>query len=69
MSSCKMTRSHFQFHAELLSHVYMSTDMTMELLEEIVKLFCMDYHRTNHNFDEYRFKAAVMKLCELEEVA
>ena len=66
MASCKMTRSHFQFHAELLARVYERTNMTMELLEEAIELFCKDYHRTNHNFDEYRFKTTVMKLCELK---
>jgi len=62
MASCKMTRSHFQFHAELLARVYERTNMTMEVLEKTIELFCIDYHRTNHNFDEDRFKVAVMKL-------
>jgi len=44
--------------------------MTMEVLEEAIELFCKDYHRTNHNFDEDRFKVAVMaEVCELEGVA
>jgi hypothetical protein len=70
MASCKMTRSHFQFHAELLARVYERTNMTMEVLEETIELFCKDYHRTNHNFDADRFKVAVMaEVCELEGVA
>jgi len=64
--SCKMTRSHFQFHAELLAHVYDRTDMSRAELAEIVKIFSLAYHRTNHNFDEDRFKTAVMTIVERE---
>jgi len=67
--TCKMTRSHFQFHAELLADVYYRTDMSRSKLEEAVRIFCVAYHRTNHNFDEDRFTAAVMKACNEMEVA
>ena len=67
--TCKMTRSHFQFHAELLADVCYRTAMSRTHLESVVKIFCVAYHRTNHNFDEDRFTAAVMKACNEMEVA